>query len=350
MKNVGISLYLGTGLEKNAEILKKAHGSNIHYAFTSLQIPEEKNKNGLNEIRALLTLCKDYGVSLIADIGPYTLRKLGIHSFEDLKQTAISHLRVDNGISCREMVEISKYFNVVLNASTLQEEQISELQKLHADFSRFSGCHNFYPEPLTGLSVERVKQMNERMHRFGMKTMAFVAGDKEMRGPLYQGLPTLEGQRNRKVLLNILQLFQRCATDVCLVGDVGLSDTAYRQLQELNSGYVSLKAKIKPEYRFIAETIHHDRPDSSEYVIRSQESRQYQAQGKTFPAEPSVPRKRGCITLGNQNYLRYAGELEIARRDLPQESRVNPAGFVEPDFLPYLDYVENGMGFRLVIQ
>lgn len=348
MNDFGISLYLGTGLQKNAEIVEKAHRAEIRYAFTSLHIPEE-DPNCVKDIRALLELCKEYQISLIADIGPRTLQKMGFQNISDLKQTAITHLRVDYGFSCAEMVEFSKDFHIVFNASTLQDSQISELQSLHADFSRFSACHNFYPKPLTGLSLERVRKMNERIHRLGMRTMAFVAGDSTLRGPLKMGLPTAEAHRTGDVLLNMLQLIKLCETDTCLIGDIGASEQAYRRIRELADGYVSLQAELAPAYAYIADSIHHDRPDSSDYVIRSQESRAYASAGRQFSVEPCQPRPRGSISVGNEKYLRYSGELEIARQDLQPESRVNIIGQVKPESMPYLDYITDGLGFKLVL-
>ena len=348
MNDFGISLYLGTGLQKNAEIIQKAHRAKIHYAFTSLHIPEE-DPNCVKDIQALLKLCQEYQISLIADIAPRTIQKMGFQKISDLKRTAITHLRVDYGFSCNEIVELSKDFHIVFNASTLQDSQISELQSLHADFSSFSACHNFYPKPLTGLSLEHIRKMNERVHRLGMRTMAFVAGDSTLRGPLKMGLPTAEAHRTGDVLLNMLQLFKLCETDTCLIGDIDVSEHVYQQIRELADGCVSLGAELAPAYVYVADCVHHDRPDSSDYVIRSQESRNYVLSGHSFPAEPCRPRPRGSISVSNEKYLRYSGELEIARQNLQPESRVNVIGQVKPEFLPYLDYITDGLGFKLVL-
>ncbi|HEX3039800.1 MAG TPA: MupG family TIM beta-alpha barrel fold protein [Caproiciproducens sp.] len=347
MKEFGISLYLGTGFEKNAAILEKARRAGIRYAFTSLHIPEESSCSSEQEIKKLFRQCESSGISLIADIGPRTIEKLGYHSLSDLKKAPISCLRVDYGFTCEQIIDLSKDFNLIFNASTLQEDQITQLKNLHADFSKFSACHNFYPKPLTGLSLSKVQNINDRMHRLGMKTIAFAAGDSELRGPLKMGLPTVEEQRNGNVLLNILQLIRKCATDVCIIGDIDISDKAYRQIRELSEGYVRLQAEIRPEYGFIADTVHHDRPDSSDYVIRSQESRTYASQGKFFPAEPCQPREKGSISIGNEKYLRYSGELEVARINLPPESKVNIVGRIKPESIPYLEYITDGMGFQL---
>ena len=273
---------------------------------------------------------------------------MGYQSFDDLKQTSITHLRVDYGFTYQQIIDLSRNFNIVFNASTLLEQDIRELQRLNADFTRFSACHNFYPKPLTGLSIEKTRRINDNLRRLGITTMAFVAGDRELRGPLRMGLPTVEAHRRTGVLLSMLQLMKDCHTDVCLVGDIDISNEAWRDVKELSQGYVSLRAEIESEYRFIKNEIHHDRPDSSEYVIRSQESRTYASQGKLFPVQNVKPRGRGSISIGNEGYLRYSGELEIARRDLEPEPKVNIIGQVDEGSMQYIDYITDGMGFRLI--
>ncbi|MEM1485656.1 MupG family TIM beta-alpha barrel fold protein [Oscillospiraceae bacterium PP1C4] len=348
MSQYGISLYLGTGADKNREIIKKAGKAKVQYAFTSLHIPEERVDDYAAQVKNLLTMCRENSLSLIVDVGPRTLEKLGYSSFLELKQTSVSHLRVDYGFSYQQIVDLSQDFNIVFNASTMLEQDIRELQNLHADFSRFSACHNFYPKPLTGLSLQKTRRINENLKRLGITTMGFVPGDGEARGPLYEGLPTVEEHRGGDVLFNLLQLQKQCFTDVCLVGDVDLSETSWRKLGELTQNYVSLKAEILSQYSYVREQIHHDRPDSSEYVIRSQESRTYASQGKLFSAESLLPRPKGSILVGNEGYLRYSGELEIARCDLLPESRVNVVGHVAECDLPYLEYITDGMGFLFV--
>ena len=94
--------------------------------------------------------------------------------------------------------------------------------------------------------------------------------------------------------------------------------------------------------------IHHERPDSSEYVIRSQESREFSSQEKVFPSDNIKERRKGSISIGNSEYLRYSGELEIARKDLYIEPKVNIIGCVIHSDIKYLDYITDGMGFKLI--
>lgn len=348
MNEFGISIYLGTGYKKNKNIIEKAVNNNIKYAFTSLHIPEENLENYEEEVKKLLNLCNINKINLIVDVGPRTLKKLGFSSFKELKETSITHLRLDYGFTYEEIIELSKDYNIVFNASTLLDKDIRELKMLNADFTKFSACHNFYPKPLTGLSLQKVAKINERLKNLGITTMAFVSGDKEFRGPLHMGLPTVEEHRHGDVLFNILQLIKDTGTDICLIGDIDSSDETYTKIKELSEGYISLHAKINEKYSFVKNMIHHDRPDSSEYVIRSQESREFSSQRKIFPPDNINERKKGSISIGNSEYLRYSGELEIARKDLDVESKVNIIGYVIPSDIKYLDYITDGMGFKLI--
>lgn len=347
MNNVGISLYLSSGIKKNENIVKKAHKAKVKYAFTSLHIPEENIDNYADEVKELLNLCAEYDLKVIADIGPRTIEKLGFKSVYELKEKSITHLRVDYGFSLEEIADLSEEFNIVFNASTLLKDDIKALKNITGDLYRFGGCHNFYPKPLTALSLETVEKINRNLAYNGITTMAFVAGDKEARGPLHEGLPTVESHRCGDVLLNILQLMKDGDTDIVLIGDVDVSDDTWKKIGQLNEGYVALKSTIDDKYSYVKGIIHHDRPDSSEYVIRSQESRTFSCPGEIIDVENSKPRKAGSISIGNKLYKRYSGELEVARINLNEEKRVNIIGSVDDDYIKYLKYIKDGMGFRL---
>lgn len=353
----GISLYFSGGMDKNRLLIEKAVKHGVKYAFTSLHIPEETVTDYRREILKLLSKCREGNLNLIVDVGPETFEKLGVNSLEELKELGITHVRLDYGFTAKETVQISKSFFVVFNASTITEEEIAIWKQHGADFTRFAACHNFYPKQFTGLSLQRVKEINLRLKYLGFTTMAFVPGNAELRGPLYEGLPTVEEHRHRKeeVVLNMLELYYEGCCDVVLIGDVDIKEKDWNLMKCLSENYVELCAELLPAYEFIRNIIHHDRPDSSEYIIRSQESRQYnveivpEAMTTEFKIQGSTSvRKYGSIAISNQKYLRYVGELEIARVDLPMDGRLNIIGCVEEKDRKYLPYIQNGFGFKLL--
>lgn len=347
----GISLYFSNGVERNEAIIRKARKAGIKYAFTSMHIPEETGIDYRRDARKLLEQCRDAGINLIVDVSPVTLEKLGCASFDELLSLGITYIRLDFGFTAEETVALSEKFHIVFNASTISQEDIQNWAAAGADFTRFAACHNYYPKPYTGLSLDRVKEMNQRLKILGFTTMAFVPGNSELRGPLCEGLPTVEEHRfsRDEVLLHMLELYQS-DSDIVLVGDNDVTEEVWTQLAALSKGYVALHADILPGYEFERAIIHHDRPDSSEYVIRSQESR-FNCRDRVIAAdtagELSGQRLAGKICIANEAYLRYMGELEICRVDMPSDPRVNVIGQVAGKDRKYLPYIREGMGFYL---
>ena len=162
------------------------------------------------------------------------------------------------------------------------------------------------------------------------------------------GLPTIEEQRSRKarVAYNMLEL-HRADSDIVVVGDVDLSEKGWQELKWLSDGVIPLKAKLNEGYENLYGKIGHERPDSSEYIIRAEESRGWY-KNVVIPAENTIACEAGYICIGNDNYLRYKGEIEICRMSRPADEKVNVIGKVDEGSLEYLPFIEKGMGFVLV--
>lgn len=346
----GISLYFGDGVEKNEETIERARRAGARLAFTSMHIPEEEGVAYRDAARHLLGLCRDAGIDLMVDVSPVTLEKLGFSRIEDLLDFGVTLIRLDFGFDAARTVELSRHFRIVFNASTVTREDVRAWRAAGADFTRFAACHNFYPKPLTGLSIKEVRRINERLSLLGFTTMAFVPGDGELRGPLHEGLPTVEDQRSRRdaVALNMLELWAAGETDAVLVGDPGLTERSWDELACLSAGYVPVHVEGGGACEELRGQVHHDRADSSPYVFRSVESRTTlrPSPGLLSPAEP-MPRPAGTVAVSNERYGRYAGELEIARVDLPADPRMNVLGRVSERDRAYLPYLVRGMGALL---
>jgi len=345
----GFSYYFGTDTEKNKAILAKAADAGMRYVFTSMHIPEEKVENYREKVLEFIRACRSRNFKCMVDVSPHTLEKLRCADYGELAALGVEHLRLDFGFSNKEIVELSRSFNIVFNASTQSQSDLDDWRNLGADFSRFFACHNFYPKPLTGLSMESVAKTNARLTSQGFTTMAFVAGDKPgeagRRGPLFAGLPTVEEHRAADPFLSMLALRFDAGCDIVLLGDIDASDETWRRIKEYNEGYVSLRSILDSDFENLKNIVHHDRPDSSEHVLRSVESRL--AGRKVAPKGRADPRKAGDVFISNSNFLRYEGELEIARKELDPDERVNVVGHVHQEDLPYVRYIKDGLGFML---
>lgn len=341
----GISIYFTYELDKIISLLYKAKDNGFKYAFTSLHIPEEDTSMYVDKIKTFIKTCKELTLFPIVDVSPRALSLLGISDFNQLHDLGIEHLRLDFGFSYDEIKQLSKQFILIFNASTLNNQTYDELLKRDINFNNVYGCHNFYPKKYTALTYQKVKDINNRIHSYGMKTMGFVMGDDIKRGPLYEGLPTIEDQRNEDVFYNALYLNKYLDTDIVIVGDFGLKDDTFKQFKNYNDGYIEIKCNIDDKYDNYLNYIHHDRIDNSEYFIRSMESIYKYKVDYDIEIENTIDRNIGDICVSNKKYLRYNGELEIMLKDLPYDDRVNVVGKIDTK---YLEFIDENIGIKLV--
>ncbi len=347
----GISVYLSSSREDIERVFERGVRAGASYVFTSFLLPDCDYAAYGEKARWLLERVAQTDVSLVADIGPESCQILGVERLEELASKGLSYVRLDYGFSPEDVVRLSETFHIVFNASTVARDEILSWQRAGADFSRFAACHNFYPKPLTGLSVEEVTRVNTRLAGFGFETMAFIPGDGELRGALFEGLPTLECQRVRRadVALNMLELSQGCGSDVVLVGDPDLSDEGWASFAEVSDGYVIVRCELDPAYSYLRGQIHHDRFDPSALVFRSMESRTtLKPEHVTADAGAGKARPVGTIAVSNDGYGRYQGEVEISRADVAGDSRMNVVGHVADEDVRLLPYITHGFGLKFV--
>lgn len=204
---------------------------------------------------------------------------------------------------------------------------------------RLIGWHNYYPRKETGLSREFFKKQNRMFEKYGIERAAFIPGNEEKRGPLFDGLPTLEDHRYVSPYQAAAELLMDGMDHIC-IGDPGASD-------KLLDSLVSLDQKRMIILRIYSDSIKSGamklRPDFSKDVLRFVDTRSTQA----IPPENTKESPIGTVTVDNDLYGRYRGELQISLTDLPADGRVNAVGSVFEEDLPLLHTVEPGQAVYL---
>ncbi|MBR0138305.1 MAG: DUF871 family protein, partial [Erysipelotrichaceae bacterium] len=171
------------------------------FYFTSFHIAEEFKDEYAKKAIELLKAIRVRGKEVIIDMSPRGLKALGYENLIDfIKETGVDYIRFDFGFEPEEIIEASEYCGVALNASTADGDLIDQLK------GEVLAIHNFYPRPETGLDIGYFRKKNEEFRNKGVKTAAFMAGDADLRGPLYKGVPTLEIHRYLKPYVQYEQL------------------------------------------------------------------------------------------------------------------------------------------------
>ncbi|MGS0519359.1 DUF871 domain-containing protein [Bacillus paranthracis] len=348
---IGVSIYLAKErVKKQEEWLKVAKENGFSSIFTSLHIPEDDPNTYKELIQILGKQALENEMELMVDVSPKSLHHLSMtyENVEELVNWGITGLRMDYGITPKEIARVSHKMKVALNASTITESFWKELITEKIRVENVEAWHNFYPRPETGLAKSFLQKQNEYLHACGIKTMAFIPGDGEKRSPLYEGLPTLEKHRNMRPLEAYLELVKDCGVDKVLIGDISGSLESVQEIASASRGIIPLRYKsfiTDKEVLKIVERVHTNRLDPARDVIRSVESREEHK--VILQPMHTITRKKGSITIDNELYGRYAGEMQVAIHDLPADEKVNVVGMVVEEDISLLPYVGAGKMFQI---
>lgn len=326
----------------------------IHSIFTSLHIPEADASRYEAQLKELGRVALQLDIELMADVSPASLDALGLtwHRADELLNWGVTGLRMDYGIDEETVASLSHRMKIALNASTLTKESLQRLKEFGLYIGNIEAWHNFYPRPETGLGWTYFVERNEWLKKEGLSVAAFIPGDEKPRGPLYEGLPTLESHRGQSPFAAYMEMKRRGGVDKVLVGDVSISDASLEQFAAYEEDVILLRAKadssVDTDILKKVATVHTNRADCARDCIRSVESRQYASMGKGgIRPHHCARRPAGTITIDNETYMRYQGEVQITVNDLPADDRVNVLGRVIPEDQPLLRWIKGNQKFRI---
>ena len=153
----------------------------------------------------------------------------------------------------------------------------------------------------------------------------------------------MEHHRNIPPYLQYLQMTEKYQMDMVLVGDPGLSEEQRKMMEcRKQEDVISVPANLAKKYQDLYEKVWSIREDSPKWIARLEESRGYAAIGKKIEAENCIERVAGSITIDNEKYLRYSGEIQVVRESLKADERVNVIGKVLPEYLAVLGSLDRG--------
>lgn len=346
---LGFSVYLNHPFtEASHNYLQQMKQAGFTEVFTSMHIPEDDISQYTTRIQALSTACRQLHLQLMIDIEANSLSTIGLtldHP-EDILAFGITGLRIDYGIDNQTIAKISQHLKIALNASTLSQEDLEALQSANANFSNMEAWHNYYPRNETGLDRKWFLHKNTWLKQNGLTTQAFVPGDGQLRGPLEQGLPTLEAHRYQHPLACALDLLN-CQTDKVFIGDPSLASNTLMQFTNFFKNQLLIlhvhKTTAWPKY--LTTQPFHNRQDVARDVVRLAEGRSL-CQTVIQPNQTSE-RQIGSLTLDNQRYGRYMGELQITKYGLPADPRVNVLGTLTTNEHALLPFIQAGQAIQL---
>jgi len=353
----GISIYFGLDntKEENIKLLKEARSLGFTRIFTSFHIPEANYSILKTEAQEFFKLAKKYDMDIISDISPNTFKFLDLPEMDlsGLYGMGVKTIRIDFGYTEEEISKMTKNpygIKVQLNASTITEEFLDNLDIYLPNYKNVDALHNFYPRVGTGISEECMKEKNAILSKRRISASAFVQSNNRKRGPLYDGLPTLEEHRGIEVREAANHLFA-LGNQSIFIGDSLPDNTELEDLSLLNPDAVELSIELKEcdnvALRLLSET-YTQREDEARDVIRASESRLL-LNGDKINELNTIDKNYGDITIDNENYMRYMGELQILKINQKWDYRTNVVASVLQKDIYLLKYIKGGKKFHFNI-
>ncbi|GAA0709065.1 MupG family TIM beta-alpha barrel fold protein [Paraclostridium ghonii] len=351
--SLGFSVYFGLDNTKdeNIQLLKDAYELGFTRIFTSLHIPEANYEILKVEVRDFFKIAKKYDMDIISDISPNTFKFLDLENMDlkGLRDMGVKTIRIDFGYTEEEIAIMSKNdygIQIQLNASTISADFFENLDKFSPNYKNIDALHNFYPRVGTGISEECMLEKNKILSGKGIKACAFVQSNNRKRSPLKDGLPTLEDHRNKEVRQAANHLFAIGNKSV-FIGDSLPSKQELKELSSLFTEGVELRIKVDTKDEVstnLLDEIYSSRIDEARDAIRASESR-LSLNKKEIKPENTVNKKYGDVTIDNNGYQRYMGELQILTTDQKKDPRINKVASVLQDDFYLLKYIKDGKKF-----
>ncbi|GFP74017.1 DUF871 domain-containing protein [Clostridium fungisolvens] len=355
----GISVFLGMeySLDNILHNIRLSKENGFDRIFTSFHIPEANYDIVLGQFSEVSKLAHNLNMKIIADISPnaYKFLKIDEDELARVKDLGVDVLRLDFGYSEEFIANLSRNnfgLKVEINASTVTDRFFDELEKYSPNYKNIQACHNYYPRKNTGISETLLVRKNQLLRRYGIRISAFIPSLSGKRGPIYEGLPTLEVHRHLSPYTSARHLIALGVDDI-FFGDGNPTKDEIISVGSIKDIGIELRAVVSVrDYiteRYMKFPCYTNRADCAEDVVRAVESRSLLINSEIIKADNCVNREKGSITLDNEGYMRYMGELQITKKALPKDDRINVIGKVLKEDLFLLDYINEETSFYFKI-
>lgn len=341
-------------------ILAKKYG--INEVFTSIHLPEFTMEMQLAYLELVSEYACQLDMELTADIGgPFIQRALEDETvLKRLSQIKLDFLRLDYGYDETQLKLLYHSLNLkgfIINASMIDESllihHLSYFKSLNENIF-IRACHNFYVREESGLDTEFALKQTQLFQKYDIPVFFCVPCHDHPRGPLHLGLPTLEHHRYLPMDTVILDLIYTYHSDGLLYSDEWMSEKQFQLIKEIVQNktiqipVILSKNLTETEKRIILKK-HIFRYDSNKLLLRSRTSREMAEFASSIQPLNCTERNTGCITIDNERYLRYSGELQVVLKDLDKDERVNVAGRLKNlDDIQKLLFFRSGITYEFV--
>lgn len=359
MRKLGVSIYPEkSSVDEIFEYLKVAHDHGAKRIFSCLLSVNKSVDEIKKDFYNIHKFAKELGFEIILDVNPRVFNDLGVN-YQNLKlfnDLLADGVRLDMGFSGSEeaLMTYNDYgLKIEINMSNFTHT-IDTIMDYCPNAYYLCGCHNFYPHRFTGLDLNFFEDCSLKFKKHGLRTACFIGCSDVMAygpWPVSDGLCTLEMHRGLPMRVALKHLVALGYIDDIIISNCFPSNDEWSSLAKVDLNVLNLSVELvnnipDVEKAIVLNELHVNRGDRNNFVLRSTQSR-VKYKGHQFDLF-NVPEfiNRGDIVIESSLYGHYAGELQVALRDMPNSGRSNVVGRVVGDEIFVLDYIKPWQKFR----
>lgn len=361
MKKIGISIYPEKStVEVDQRYLEKASQLGYTRLFLSLLEIVGDQAEIIAKFKHLITYAKQLGFEVILDINPGIFEQLGI-SYRDLTffaELGADGIRLDLGFSGVEEAAMSHNpFDLKIDINMSHgTAAIDNIMSRQPRTGYIIGSHNFYLHRYTGLDWNFFLETSRKFKKYNIPTTAFITAPSGTFGPwpMQEGICTIEAHRDLPIETQAAHMMYSDVIDCTVIANAYASDEELEAVATVaKSDCVPIRIKFyegvsEIERQIILSTPHIYRGEVSSYLVRTKSDQRKLYKDQSIEAHLQEPIEYGDITINNDAYLQYKGELQIAKCPRPKDEKVNRvASIIESDYILF-DTLRPWQTFRLV--
>ena len=360
MRRLGISLYPEHSTpEQDQAYMELAAKYGFSRIFTCLLSVEKDAEATKAEFGAFIERAHALGFQVAVDTNEDVFARLGATPYDlsPFAEMGVDIIRLDGHFGDHGDIMITRNRQgIAIEFNGSGNLALDLLIERGADPRNMVVCHNFYPEPYSGLSEEIFQRYSRKYKDLGLHLAAFVSSQQPNTfgpWPVFAGFPTCEDDRKRPVDLQMRHLIASGLVDDVIVGNSFASEEELAAMAAVDTSRVTMNLDLvegitDTELKVIFDETHTTRGDASAYMLRSSMHRGHYRDA-SIPARaydaPSF--HRGDVFVVNDNMAHYRGELEVALQDMENDGTRNLVGRIPEEELFLLDYIapEHPFGF-----
>ena len=360
MRRLGISVYPEHSTpEADRAYLERAAAHGFTRIFTCLLSVDKGAEETIEEFGSFISYAHDLGFMVAVDTNETVFERLGATLFDiaPFAKMGVDIIRLDSHFGDRGNIALTRNpYGIGIEFNASHNHPLANLIERGANAKNMVACHNFYPEPYTGLCEEYFERYSKIYKDLSMPLAAFVSSqqpDTFGPWPVFAGLPTCEDDRHRPIDLQVRHVIASGLVDDVIIGNCFASEEELAAMATVDLTRVRCRIDLdegisEAEREIVFDFDHAARHDPSPYMIRSSWSRSSFRERQIAPRAFDAPAfTKGDVLVVNDNMAHYRGEIQIATRDIPNDGVRNRVGRIPEEEQFLLDYIlpEHPFGF-----